>query len=525
MIDFKIQQNFGTVNTVAMKTQHIRAHAKRTPEKPAIIMAGTERQLTYAELSSNANRCAQLLYDRGLRPGDCVALLLENRLEFLEICWAAVNSGLFFTPISTHLKVDEIAYIVNDCEASVVFVSDKTLDLGRAALLECPELTKTINVSVSKQYSHALIGYPDKPLTNERRGAPMVYSSGTTGRPKGILPMEDHASPLQASAMTNLLAQLYGFSEETVYLSPAPLYHTAPLKFNLAVTSLGGTAVICERFEEEAALSNIERYRITHSQWVPTMFNRFLKLPENIRTKYDLSSQCIVIHAAAPCPPAVKRAMIEWWGPIIYEYYAGSESVGLCAISPEEYELHPGSVGRAVKGIVHILNDHGEELPPGETGTIYFSGGPKFSYHKDPEKTRDAYTAKGWATFGDLGYLNESGYLYLSDRRQDLILSGGVNIYPQEAENLLIEHPQVADAAVFGIPNEEFGEEVKACVQLLDKNEAGAHMQAKLLSYCRERLSHIKCPRSIDFLDSLPRQDNGKLYKRELKARYVPLTT
>ena len=308
-----------------MTNQHIRCHAESQPNRPAVIMAETGATLTYSRLSSNANRCAQLLFHLGLRPGDHVALLLENRLEFIEICWAAVNSGLYFTPVSTHLKPEEAAYIVDDCDASALFVSNKTAEIFKQAQHQCPQLQTVINVSSPAEYRAMLEQQPDRPLKQEYRGSPMVYSSGTTGRPKGILVEQDRTSPLEPPPMTQLLVRLYGFSDESVYLSPAPLYHTAPLKFNLAVTGLGGTAVICERFMAEAALAAIEKYGVTHSQWVPTMFSRFLKLPEATREKYDYSSQQVVIHAAAPCPPGVKRAMIDWWGPIIHEYYAGSE--------------------------------------------------------------------------------------------------------------------------------------------------------------------------------------------------------
>ncbi|MEQ9452903.1 MAG: acyl-CoA synthetase [Pseudomonadales bacterium] len=508
-----------------MKAQHIRTAAHYYPQKPALIMADSGKTLNYRELSSRANRCAQLLFSLGLRAGDRFALLMENRSEFIEICWAGINSGLLFTPISTHLKADEVAFIVDDCDAKVIFFSHQTEGILDVLDSHCPQLMAAINVSCKAQYEDALVLHNDRPLEQESRGAPMVYSSGTTGRPKGIVPQADDASPMEPTRLSQLLARLYDFNEETVYLSPAPLYHTAPLKFNLTVTAMGGTTVICERFHEEAALAYIERYRITHSQWVPTMFKRFLMLPEAMRKRYDYSSQRFVIHAAAPCPPAVKRAMIDWWGPILYEYYAGSESVGLCAISPEEFEHYPGSVGRAVKGSIHILDEHGKELPMDQTGTIYFEGGGNFAYHKDSQKTRSAYNANGWSTFGDLGYLDADGYLYLSDRREDLIISGGVNIYPQEIENLLIEHPLVADAAVFGVSNEEYGEEVKACVQLINPAQAGPNTEEILLNYCRARLSHIKCPGNIDFLDTLPRYANGKLHKRELKTRFEqPMT-
>lgn len=504
-----------------MTDQHIRQHALSRPNQPAVIMAESGNTLSYAALSSSANQCAQLLHSLGLRRGDRFAIFMENRLEYIQICWAGVNSGLFFTPVSTHLKPDEIAFIVDDCDAKVIFISDNTLASFEQARVKCPKLKAVINVSQSEQFEAALSNQADTPLAEEFRGGPMVYSSGTTGRPKGILPLLDEASPLEPPPLSQLLSRLYGFSDSTVYLSPAPMYHTAPLKFSLTVTGMGGTVVMCERFEAERALAYIEQYRVSHSQWVPTMFSRFLKLPEDVRGRHDFSSHKVAIHAAAPCPLNVKRAMIKWWGPIIYEYYAGSESVGLCLITPKEFEQKPGSVGKAVKGIIHILDDDGNELPNGETGTIFFEGGGDFNYHKDPEKTRAAHSDHGWTTFGDLGHVDDEGYLYLSDRRHDLIISGGVNIYPQEAENLLIEHPQIADAAVFGIPHDEYGEEVKACVQLLDPALAGPALEAALISYCREHLSHVKCPRSIDFLESLPRQANGKLYKRELRQLYL----
>ena len=485
-------------------------------------MANSGESISFSQLSARSNQCAGWLRSQGIKRGDRIALFMENRPEFIEISWAGINSGLFFTPISTHLKPAEIAFILNDCDARVLFASEQTLaqlpDISR-----CPSLERIISVGETNapdsEYRQLIAAHTESPSSGEVRGAPMMYSSGTTGRPKGILPIAEEVSPEEPTPLAKLLTSLYSFSSQTIYLSPAPLYHTAPLKFSLAVMGMGGTAVICERFDAATALSFIERYRVTHSQWVPTMFSRFLKLPENIRNRYDYTSQQVVIHAAAPCPLRVKRAMIDWWGPILYEYYGGSESIGLCAISPQEFELHPGSVGRAVKGKPHILDEFGNEMPRGETGTIYFEGGGTFSYHKDPERTRAAHTEAGWNTLGDLGYLDDEGYLYLSERRQDLIISGGVNIYPREAEDLLIEHPDVADVAVFGIPNQEYGEEVKACVQLVDPSTACDSMERALIEYCEHSLSRIKCPRSIDFLDELPRHPNGKLLKRELKER------
>ena len=348
----------------------------------------------------------------------------------------------------------------------------------------------------------------------------MLYSSGTTGRPKGVrVPLS--GQPLGTpTPLLAMMGALYGMDEHTVYLSPAPLYHAAPLRFCMSVLRLGGTCIVMEKFDPRLALELIERHRVTHSQWVPTMFIRMLKLPEEERARFDLSSQRVAIHAAAPCPIPVKEQMIDWWGPILHEYYAGTEGNGFTAITSEEWLAHRGSVGRPLRGAVHIVDDEGRELPPGQEGTVYFSGGARFEYHNDPEKTRSAYDERGWSTLGDVGYLDEEGYLYLTDRKAHMIISGGVNIYPQETENVLVLHPKVADVAVIGVPNEEFGEEVKAVVQLLDPAEAGPELAEELIAWCRERLSAIKCPRSVDFVEELPRHPTGKLYKRLLKDRY-----
>jgi acyl-CoA synthetase (AMP-forming)/AMP-acid ligase II len=348
----------------------------------------------------------------------------------------------------------------------------------------------------------------------------MLYSSGTTGRPKGVKrPMT--GEPFDAPVLGyQLYRRLYGIDENTVYLSPAPLYHAAPLVFTSCVMAWGGTVVVMDRFDAEQSLSLIERHRVTHSQWVPTMFVRLLRLPEATRRHHDLSSHRCAVHAAAPCPIEIKRQMIAWWGPIIHEYYAGSEGNGFVVIDSPDWLAHPGSVGRAVLGEISILDDDGKQLPQGEAGAIYFANGPAFEYHNDPAKTRSAYSAEGWSTLGDVGYVDQDGYLYLTDRKAYMIISGGVNIYPQEAENVLTGHPQVVDVAVFGVPNEEFGEEVKAVVQPVDMNQATPELAAELIAYCRARLADVKCPRSIDFDPELPRHPTGKLYKRLLRDRY-----
>jgi long-chain acyl-CoA synthetase len=318
-----------------------------------------------------------------------------------------------------------------------------------------------------------------------------------------------------------LFERLYGFGEDTVYLSPAPLYHSAPLRFNMAVHRLGGTTIVMDRFDAEWALELVDHYAVTHTQMVPTMFVRMLRLPEPARRRHDLASLRAVIHAAAPCPIEVKQQMIDWLGPIIYEYYSATEIYMLTAIDSPEWLAHSGSVGRALVGRPHVLADDGRELAPFEPGTLWSEGGPSFAYHNAAEKTAEARNERGWTTVGDIGYLDEDGYVYLTDRKADVIISGGVNIYPQEAENLLVSHPSVADAAVFGIPHPELGEEVKAVVQLVPTDRPADELESELLAHCHERLAKYKCPRSIDFADELPRQATGKLYKRLLRDRYV----
>jgi acyl-CoA synthetase (AMP-forming)/AMP-acid ligase II len=355
----------------------------------------------------------------------------------------------------------------------------------------------------------------------------MLYSSGTTGKPKGVS-REINLSPLPYDSadddlgLTRVVQGLYSADEESIYLSPAPLYHSAPMGFNTGFLALGATSIILEKFDPEAALEAIEKYKVTHSQWVPTMFIRFLKSDPEIMDKYDLSTHKIAIHAAAPCPVEVKEKMIDWWGPIIHEYYAGTEFNGFVACNSEQWLAHKGTVGQSLLGPVHILDDDQNEVPTGEEGTIYFEGPTStgFSYHNDEEKTKGATSKQGYTTLGDVGYLDEEGYLYLTDRKAFMIISGGVNIYPKETEDTLIMHPKVADVAVFGVPNEEMGEEVKAVVQPKDMSLAGDDLEQELMAYCRENISHVKCPKSIDFREELPRHPTGKLYKRLLKDEY-----
>jgi long-chain acyl-CoA synthetase len=499
-------------------------HARLTPDKPAYIMASSGVVVTYAELEAASNRCAHLLRRLGLEPGDGIAIYLENHPRFLEMCWAATRAGLYYTTISTHLTASEVDYIVGDCRARVFLTSAARAEVagGLLALLPGVEHRFMVDGAIDgyESFETAVAGLPATPIADEVQGADMLYSSGTTGRPKGIKRVL-HGAPFgERESAFVLIAGLYGLDRDAVYLSPAPLYHAAPLRFNMTLIGLGATSVIMERFDAEDSLRLIARHAVTHSQWVPTMFVRMLKLPEAARRAHDLSSHRVAVHAAAPCPVQVKDAMIAWWGPILHEYYAGTEGNGYCAITSPEWLQRKGSVGKALIGTVRITDDAGTELAPGEPGTIYFADGRAFEYHNDPEQTARAYNARGWSTLGDIGYVDTDGFLYLTDRKAHTIISGGVNIYPQEIENLLVTHPRVLDVAVIGVPSEEFGEEVKAVVQPIDEHWAGPELAHELLDFCRGQLADLKIPRSVDFVDELPRQPTGKLYKRLLKDRY-----
>jgi len=502
----------------------LRKRALENPEKPAYIMGGSNEVITSLQLEERANQCSHLFRDLGLGIGDHIAIFMENNRYFLEICLAAGRSGLIYTPISTYLKVSEIEYIVNNSGAKVFITSKAMYDLTPLSMDLMPDVVSRLMVGAAvdgfELYEDRLAGYPKTPIEDQLAGQDMLYSSGTTGRPKAVKMTYEPLPYGEVTDAGKMLIALYGFDEKTVYLSPAPLYHAAPLRFSLLALYAGGTVIIMERFDALESLALIEKYKVTHSQWVPTMFIRMLKLPEEQRLKFDISSLKIAIHAAAPIPIPVKEKMIEWWGPVLFEYYAGTEANGLTAITSEEWMTHKGSVGRSFIGTVHILDEEGKELPSGEPGLIYFGDGQEFEYHDDPAKTEESRSSEGWTTINDIGYLDKEGYLYLTDRASNMIISGGVNIYPQEAENVLVMHPKVMDAAVLGVPNEEFGEAVKGVVQLRDMSAAGPELEQELMTYCRSKLSKIKCPVSIDFEAELPRTATGKLLKRLLKERY-----
>ncbi|MBD5634061.1 MAG: acyl-CoA synthetase [Candidatus Eremiobacteraeota bacterium] len=507
--------------------KHPSFHAVEFPDKVAYRMADTGEALTYAERDEASNRCARLLRAAGLRPGDHIALLVENSLDFFKIVWGAQRSGIYYTTISTHLTASEIVYILGDCGARVFFASARLLPpivAGMKALDPSPRVITVAGRATSfETLEEALEAQPPVPVDDEMIGLDMLYSSGTTGVPKGVK-APFLGEPLgTVTALTSILGeQMCGMDATTVYLSPAPLYHAAPLRFAMLCGSLGATTVVMRKFDAETFLNLIATHRITHSQVVPTMFVRLLKLPAEVRAAADVSSLKAVVHAAAPCPADVKAAIIDWWGPILVEYYAGTEANGVTIIDSQQWLTHRGSVGRSFVGSIKILGEDPESEPlgPHEVGQIYFADGPKFAYLNAPEKTAQAHNSKGWSTLGDVGYLDEEGYLYLTDRKSYTIITGGVNVYPQETENVLIGHPAVLDVAVFGVPDAEMGEQVKAVVKLVPGQVASADLEAALIGYCRQYLSSIKSPRSIDFVDDLPRTPTGKLVKRVLRDPY-----
>lgn len=508
-----------------MANLHPSYWAQVTPEKPAYIMANSGQVVTYRELDERSNQIAHLFRQCGLKPGDHIAFQMENNEHFFQIVWGAQRAGLIYTPIHTHLHRDEVEYILDNCRAKLFITSAK---LRETALAIRPEQVPVESFFVLagdlpgyREFLAAVADQPKTPIADQASGGHMMYSSGTTGKPKGILPdwLPEEFDDLPEMFKSG--AGMMGYNQDTIYLAPAPLYHAAPMVAHFMTMAYGGTSIIMEKFDPEKALAAIERYKVNNSQWVPIMFVRLLRLPEEVRNKYDLSCLKRALHAAAPCPVDVKRQMIDWWGPIISEYYSASEAIGSTWINSAEWLEHPGSVGRALQGELHVVDDEGNELPAGDIGTIYFSGMQSFEYFDEPEKTNGAYNERGWATTGDVGYMDKDGYLYLTDRKHFMIISGGVNIYPQEIESVLATHPKVADIAVFGIPNQEFGEEVKAVVQPEDMGLAGPELERELIAWCREHLSHVKCPRSIDFTEALPRMDNGKLYKQKLRDEYL----
>lgn len=493
------------------------------PDHLAVRMADGSASLTLGELDRRADQVARWFVSLGLQSAEVVALLLENHIRTFELWWGARRAGLYYTPISVHARPDEVAYLLADCGAKVLVTSRAQAELASTAAACIDSAHRFMLDGASAgflQYEEALStagagGMPQRPLGRE-----FFYSSGTTGRPKGIRrPLTPHSARMEVAPLERTLRATFAFDRDTIYLSPSPLYH-ATGRFIIRAVECGGSAVVMSRFDAESALAAIARWRVTHAHWVPTMMVRMLTLPAATRACYDLSSLRCAIHATAPCPPQVKQQAIDWWGPVVVEYYGGSENAGVTFIDSRDWLGHRGSVGRPIWGEVHILDEAGRELGPGSVGTIYFDGSGDFAYHNDPEKTATAFSPQGWSTYGDLGHLDSDGYLYLSDRRDDLIISGGVNIYPAEIEHVLAEHEVVADVAVVGRPHAEYGQEVVASVHLRSGTVPSSDIAERLRMHCLEHLSKFKAPRAFRFVDSIARNENGKLLRRIVRSEW-----
>lgn len=501
---------------------HPSVHAQTHPDKAAVIMADTGETVSYGALEAASNRAAQLFRAHGLGHEDVVAFMLDNVIEYYGLVWGAQRAGLRYVCISSRLTQDETDYILENSGAKMLVVS---ASLGVAAQALTARVERFVlggELPGFAAWEAAVAAMPDTPVADERAGTDMLYSSGTTGRPKGVrVPLPAEPALAAPNPLVALASMVFGINSDSIYLSPAPLYHAAPLRWSMTIHRLGGTVVLMKKFEPAAALAAIERYRCNSAQFVPTHFVRMLKLPADVRARYDITSMKCAIHAAAPCPVPVKAAMIDWWGPVLLEYYAGSEGNGMTYVGSHDWLTHPGTVGRAILGTVHIMGDDNEtELAVGEEGTVFFESDQSFEYHGDPEKTRSSRNSKGWSTLGDVGRIDPDGFLYLTDRKSFMIITGGVNVYPQEIENHLVTHPRVADVAVVGGPHDEMGEEVIAVIQPADMADATDDFRAELITYAREKLSGVKIPRRIDFLETLPRHDTGKLYKRLLRDQY-----
>jgi acyl-CoA synthetase (AMP-forming)/AMP-acid ligase II len=501
--------------------------ADRDPSRPAVVVPGGET-LTYGELAAKSRWLERDWISKGISPGDRVAVVMENRTDYVVVAIAALRCGVRLVAVNVHLTRAEAVHVIYDSDARLIVASERFADLVAEAAGASPAVEAVQIVGEVRDGYEGLYGGAEsdsapviRPSADNavRQGAFMFYSSGTTGKPKGILREMPDVSFEQGDPLTANFPLTWGFDQDLVWLNSAPLYHAYPLQTCTSVVRWGGTLVLTEKFDAEESLRIVEEFGVTHTSMVPTMFVRFLRLPEDVRRRYDVSSIRLAIHAGAACPVPVKRAMMEWWGPVLYEFYGGSENIGMVLITPDEWLAHPGSVGRPAPGTISVLGEDHAPVAPYERGTIWFDHAPNFSYHHSPEKTEGVFDADGRATLGDLGYLDEGGYLYLDGRRTDLIISGGVNIYPAEIESRLVEHPAVLDVAVIGVPDEEYGQRVEAFVQL-DSGVAGdAELERELLEFCRKELASFKCPRSVTFEESLPRTPAGKLLKRVLMER------
>ncbi|MGE2716283.1 AMP-binding protein [Mycolicibacterium litorale] len=500
--------------------------AQQYPNRVALVMADSGESLTYVEFEAHANQLAHFLRDHGVQPGERVAYMMENCLANVVAQGAGERTGIYYTLINYHLTADEAAYIVNDSAARVVITTRPNADVARQLPQRCPNVErwlmvdKPAEVTEFEDYADVVSSYPTSPVDGEKLGLALLYSSGTTGKPKGVLRPRLDLDPADPLPIFQLVPKVYHTRPDMVFLQPAPLYHSGPQSATAESLRCGGTCVIMQRFDAERFLQLVEKYRVTNTLVVPTMLSRILQLPPEVRAKYDVSSLEAIAHGAAPCPPSVKRAMIDWLGPILFEYYGSTEANGSVICDSYEWLAHPGTVGTPLVGELFILGPDGEQLPPGEPGVVWIKGATNFQYLNDPEKTRSAQSADGsMSTNGDIGYVDEEGYLYLTDRVGFTIVAGGVNIYPREIEDVLAEHSAVADVAVIGVPDADMGEAVKAIVELRP-NTAADGIEDELIGYCRTRLAKFKCPRSIDIVDDMPRNTNGKLMKVELAKRY-----
>ena len=510
---------------------HPYQHALAHPDKFAFVVADTGETLTYRQLDELTNQGAHLFRKLGLKPGDRIGVMLKNSSAFPVAYWAGQRAGLIVALISTHLKPSEASYILENAQARLLITSAEVGETAQILARDHQQLVPALEhvISVGGEalagaisWEDATAALPITPIADQISGFYMIYSSGTTGRPKGIVLKHEPGPIEQESVIEDASRRSLGNLEPLVTFNAAPLYHGAPLVSMITTLRCGGTAIFLQKFDAAAALRAIETWHVTFAQFVPTMFVRMLALPDAVRQSFDLSSLRRVHHAAAPCPQSVKRRMLDWFGPIIHEYYSGTEANGLCFISPEEWLRKPGSVGRAIQGKIHICNEHGEELPTGAEGLIYFESDRPFEYLNDAERTAAALHPQHptWSTIGDIGRVDDDGYLFLTDRKDFTIISGGVNIYPRITEDTLIQHPAVADVAVIGVPDEEFGESVKAIVEPRDWAAASPELERELIDHCRALISRISCPRSIDFVRSLPRLPTGKLAKHELRKSY-----
>ncbi|HET6537555.1 MAG TPA: acyl-CoA synthetase [Sphingopyxis sp.] len=501
---------------------HPSVHARSNPNKPAVIVAETGESISFGELDAASNKAAHLFRAHGLQHEDVVAFMCDNTPHYYGLTWGAQRSGLRYVCVSSRLTQDETDYILSNSGAKMLVVSASLADSALKLKTQIKRFSLGGDIPGWPRIEEAMAEFPAEPISDERAGVDMLYSSGTTGQPKGVrVPLPEDPDIAGTNTLVGLAQAAFGIGEHSIYLSPAPLYHAAPLRWSMTVQKLGGTVVLMQKFDPENSLAVIEKYGCNCGQFVPTHFVRMLKLPDDVRAKYDVSSMKVAIHAAAPCSIPVKQAMIDWWGPVLFEYYAGSEGNGMTFASSTDWLAHPGTVGRAISGTIHILDEDNEtEVPVGEVGGVFFEGEGTFEYHGDPEKTASSRNSKGWTTLGDVGRLDEDGFLYLTDRKSFMIISGGVNIYPQEIENHLVTHPKVQDVAVIGGPHEEMGEEVIAVIQPTNMADVDDDFRDEINAYARQKLSGVKVPRRIDFMENLPRHDTGKLYKRLLRDQY-----